>query len=155
LKSLILSGLLISFAFMSGCITYHIVKPVNPLAGNPNKNPARVASHQPVLSWEASPDTAVTYDLIIFEGLKEESFWKGTKRSVGDQVYYREGIRANTHTVETVLKPNTEYYWSVRIRKSNEISEWSRYDYSLWLITSYMRVNDTFFRFRTPDVKYQ
>ena len=150
MKSLIRTGLLMCLVFASGCFTYHVITPVTPRVGNPNKNPILVNTLQPALSWVASADTAVTYDLIIYEGLKDESFWKGVKRSVGDQVYYCEGIRGNNHTVEVVLKPNTEYYWTVRSRKGNEISEWSRYDYSLWLITSYMRVSNSFFRFRTP-----
>jgi len=151
MKPFIRAGLLICLAFMSGCFSYHVIKPANPRVGNPNMNPILTTSLQPALSWVALPDTEITYDLIIYEGLKDESFWKGVKRSIGDQVYYREGIRGNHHIVETVLKPNTEYYWSVRTRKGNDISEWSRYDYSLFLVFSYMRVSDSYFRFRTPD----
>lgn len=149
----VLPGLMVGLALMTGCVAFHSITPINPPVGNPNLNPARVVSLQPDLIWESSPDTAAIYDLIVYECLKEESFWKGVRRSVGDQVYYRDGIQGNTHKIEIVLKPYTEYYWSVRIRNGNKISEWSRYDYTLYLILSYMRINDSFFRFRTPGTK--
>lgn len=149
----VLPGLIVGLALMTGCVAFDVIKPIDPSVGNPNKVPARVASLQPDLAWECSPDTAAVYDLIIYECLKEESFWKGVKRTIGDQVYYREGIRGNTHKIEMALKPRQEYYWSVRVRNVNQISEWSRYDYTLYLILSYMRIDDSFFRFRTPDTK--
>ncbi|MCJ7820260.1 MAG: hypothetical protein MUP53_03570 [Bacteroidales bacterium] len=71
---------------------------------------------------------------------------------MGEQVYYKEGISGNSDTVKTVLKPKAEYCWSVRVRKGSEVSEWSHYDYTVFLVLSYMKVNDAFFRFRTPDV---
>jgi hypothetical protein len=152
MKWLIRSGLLFFFMLTSGCVTYHVVSNADPHVGNPNKNPRMVSSLQPALSWNASPDTEATYDLIVYEGIKDQSFWKGTKRSVGDQVYYRESIKGNTHSIQTPLKPKTEYYWAVRIRKGNETSDWSRYDYSIYFILWYMNISNTFFRFRTPDL---
>jgi hypothetical protein len=136
---------------ITGCTSYHIVKPVSPSVGNPNRDPAEVTSLQPTLTWEASPDTSVTYDLIIYEGRKDESFWKGTKRSIVDTAYYQEALTINSHTLQTALKPKTEYYWSVRVRRGNETSEWARYDYTVFLVLSYIKVRDAFFRFRTPD----
>ncbi len=152
-KSNVYCRWLFCLAFLTGCATYHIVRPLDPKVGNPNKNPYQVASLQPTLTWQASSDNSVTYDLIIYEGLKDESFWKGIKRSVGDQVYYKEGIKTNTHTLQISLKPKTEYYWSVRVRKDSETSNWARYDYTLFLVLSYMKVSDSFFRFRTPDMQ--
>jgi len=153
MKWLIRFGWFIVFMSIPGCISYYILKPVHPGVGNPNKNPHRVDSLQPTLSWEASPDTAISYDLIIFEGIKDVSFWKGVKRNIGEQVYYREGIPANSHTIEKVLKPNTEYYWSIRIRKGSEVTQWANYDYTLYLVLSYINVRDALFRFWIPDVK--
>jgi hypothetical protein len=142
----------VCLVFLSGCVAYNVIKPVSPRVGNPKQNPVMVTTLQPVLTWEASGDKDATYDLIVYEGLKDQSFWKGVSRSVGEQVYYKEGISGNMDTVKTVLKPKTEYYWSVRVRKGSEVSEWSHYDYTVFLVLSYMKVDDVFFRFRTPDV---
>jgi hypothetical protein len=55
---------------LAGCTSFHLLKPMNPGVGNPNKDPDEVASLRPTLSWEPSADTGVTYDLIIYEGIK-------------------------------------------------------------------------------------
>lgn len=136
--------------FLAGCTSYDLLKPVSPAVGNPRSDPEIVASLQPTLSWEQSSDVAVTYDLVIFECIKDESFWEGTKRSVGDRVYYREALQQAAHTVELPLKPGTEYYWSVRIRKGTGVSEWSHYDYTVFLLLSYSKVSGSFFRFMIP-----
>lgn len=150
MKRFLFSFLLIVAFLASGCATYHVLRPLNPSVGNPNFNPRPVSSIQPDISWGASTEPGTTYDLIIYECIKEVSFWKGTKRSVGEQVYYRENITGNYHKVEIQLKPDTEYYWAVRIRKGDEKSEWSSYDYTLFLVLSYMKVGDALYRFRTP-----
>jgi hypothetical protein len=141
---------MVSMLLFTGCLSYHIAKPVYPKNGNPNKTPHRITSLQPQLSWVPSGETGVTYDLVIHEGTVDQSFWKGVKRILGDQVYYRENITGNSHKVEMPLKPDTEYYWALRVRRGDEKSQWSKYDYTLFLGLTYMKVSDAYFRFKTP-----
>jgi len=113
--------------------------------------PKAVESLQPTFRWEASPEPGVLYDFIVYEGIKVESFWEGTKRSVGREVYYRQGLKMAEHKIEEPLKPDTEYYWSVRTRRGNRVSEWAIYDYTLFLGTAYMRASNRPFVFKTPE----
>jgi len=135
---------------LSACTTFHGVTAVSPEVGNP-KFPPTVDSLQPTLKWELSDQPDVTFDLIIYEGLVTESFWRGTERSVGKQVYYREGLTEREHHLAEALKPSTEYYWAVRTRRNDAVSPWSRYDYFLFLGTAWVKGNNLLFMFKTPS----
>jgi hypothetical protein len=138
------------FAFLLlGCTSFKGIKPIYPKVGNPN-SPKAVDSLTPTFKWEPSKEPGVTYDFVIYEGIKEESFWKGTKRAMGRRVYYREGLTETEHTIREPLKPDTEYYWSVRTRNGDKVSEWSLYDYTLFLGTAYMHAGNAPFMFKTP-----
>lgn len=135
----------------NNCTSFTLIKPVYPEVGNPKSNPDKVESLQPVLEWEPSKYTEASFDLIVLEVLKDESFWEGTKRSIGDTVYYKEDLKGTSHKIEVELKPDTEYYWSVRIRRGDEVSDWSRYNYEVFLLLSYTKISNSLFRFKTPN----
>jgi len=141
-------GLLIAAFGLAGCTSFAGVKPLSPEVGNPNF-PAAIDTLRPTFQWQPAPG-ADSYDLIVYEGIKEESFWEGTKRAVGREVYYREAVPTTRHTIEQDLAPGTEYYWSVRVRKGEVVSEWSVYDYTLFLGTAYMHAGNRYFVFHTP-----
>jgi len=139
----------IALVLLGGCATTFVgVTPVAPQVGNPNF-PVLADSLQPLLQWARHPD-AERYDLIIYEGIKTSSAWEGTKRAVGREAYYREGLMATEHRVEQPLKPDTEYYWSVRLRRGTSVSPWSRYDYTAFFGTGYMKAGNQLFIFKTP-----
>ncbi len=134
---------------LAGCTSFHGIKPIYPEVGNPNF-PKQVDSLQPTFRWEPSPESDVIYDFIIYAGIKVESFVEGTKRSVGREVYYRQGLKEPEHKIEEPLKPDTEYYWSIRARRGEKVSEWAIYDYTLFLGTAYMKAGNRPFIFKTP-----
>ncbi len=72
--------------------------------------------------------------------------------AIGKEVYYREGLTEPEHTLEVPLQPNREYYWSVRVRRGEEVSEWSRFDYTKVPGGCSMRQEEEYplFWFRTP-----
>jgi hypothetical protein len=74
-------SMLLTCLGLLGCTTFSGVKPIYPDVGNPNYL-SSVDSLQPTFRWEAVPD-AESYDFIIYESIKTESFWEGSKRSVG------------------------------------------------------------------------
>ncbi len=96
-----------------------------------------VDSLQVTFKWEAFPrdkdrkyDSAgilnriseITYDLKI---------WKGHNNYPEELVYARQGIPAPEHTIETLLEPSTEYFWSVRSRfKLDGQTRLTRWSYS-------------------------
>ena len=141
-------ALLLAVAALAACTRFSGIAPVYPDVGNPNFPPV-VDSLQPTLSWKPDPK-ATGYDLIIYQGIKTVSFVHGTKRSVGPEVYYREDLHATSHKVEIVLKPNQEYYWSVRARNGKLVARWSVYDYTLFLGTAYVAFHNQPFLFVTP-----
>ena len=140
---------IISAFVLIGCTSFSGVKPLYPKVSNPNY-PTTVENLQPTFRWEPLPESDVTYDFIIYEGIKEESFLKGVKRAVGREIYYRERLKETEHKIEEPLKPGAEYYWSVRMRKGQNVSKWSLYDYTLFLGTAYMKASNYPFLFKTP-----
>ncbi len=134
-----------------GCGTvFHEVRPIYPMVyPDPNWHKG-VDSLQPTLRWEPLPDLDVTYDLIIYEGIIVQSkWWTGTIWLEGREVYYRQALKEPGHKIEEPLKPDTVYYWTIRVRRGEKVSEWaSFYFYSPSLFFS--RSADSHFSFRTP-----
>jgi len=129
--------LLLSFLFES-CysITYSPqgIHPVKPDIGLYGVIPKKVDSLQPTLTWKASNDPDVSYDLVVTKTIKGLFNSRQMSGFVFPSdlpiVYYRENIKENYHRVEQLLEPKTEYYWSVRIHHSEEpFSPWSDYSF--------------------------
>jgi hypothetical protein len=51
-----------------------------------------------------------------------------TFAAIGREVYYREGLEKPEHRVDVPLRPTMRYFWSVRVRRGEDVSEWSRFD---------------------------
>jgi len=145
--------LTISLLLLSGCNTFHGVTVISPKVGDP-RNPTKAESLQPILQWKASSQTDGTYDVTIYEGIviatTLDELRGQVKRAVGKMVYYREGIKETNHKVEEPLKPNHEYYWSVRVRQGDQVSQWSQYDYFLFAGVGYVKGEHLTFSFKTP-----
>lgn len=137
---------------IGGCTAFHGITPIEPRVGNPS-NPHKVSSLQPILSWKPSKKPGATYDLIVYESIEMQDIAErgSMVRQPGDVVYYRENLWATEHLVEKTLKPKTYYYWSVRIRKNGETSEWSRYDYYANCCLYAVYTSNYLFSFVTPD----
>lgn len=136
-------------------MTVHGVRPEHPKIGNPN-SPTTVEDLRPLLGWKrpdwAGPDA--TYDLIIYEGVEVDGQW--LRWTPGRDVYFREGLKEPKHRVKKLLKPETVYFWSLRVRRAEKISDWSGYDYEFshpWGSSSCRRGEYAvpFFIFETPD----
>lgn len=138
-----------SILLLAGCTSFHGLKPIYPEVGHP-RSPPQVDSLQPTFRWEPAPGHDVSYDFIIYEGIKVESFWEGTKRSVGKEVYYRQDLQTPQHRIEEPLRADAEYYWSVRTRRGEKVSEWTLYDYTMFLGTAYVSFTNQPFLFTTP-----
>ena len=133
---------------LSACTTFHGLTLVSPKAGHPNA-PTKVDTLQPTLKWKPSSQTDVAYDVIIYEGI-EMATGNRLAGLVGKEAYYRQGIKETEHKVEDVLKPKTEYYWSVRVRQGEQVSDWSRYDYFLFGGVGWVSGKNLLIRFETP-----
>lgn len=136
-----------------GCTTFQGIKPISPEVSVPGAL-KRADSLQPTFRWEPSSEANVTYDLVVYEGItiKEESFPYSIRHAVGREVYYREGLKEPEHRIEEPLKPDTEYYWSVRLRRGAQVSSWALYDRTVFIPgISYSKVRNYPFMFKTPQ----
>lgn len=104
--------------------TIHGLTPVYPKASSVNTPTAD--DLKPTFRWQPAPEANVTYDLIIYEMIGESV--KGQLWGEIKEVYYRQGIMMPEHQIEEPLQPNTGYYWSVRVHREAQVSDWSRFD---------------------------
>jgi len=129
-------------------VTIHGVTPISPEPGSFDwtGRPTAVESLQPTFRWEPVDERDARYDFVIYESHSV------LFAAVGREVYYREGLTEPEHTLEVPLQPNREYYWSVRVRRGEEVSEWSRFDYTQVPGGCAMRRQEEYplFWFRTP-----
>lgn len=173
-------SLIIFLLVIAGCIpvkNFKSVKPIFPEVGNPNfpktidslqptfewetsakrtTAAARLESIQPGSQWETSTAYDVTYDFIIYECIKKDECiktvdpWGGKRRAEGREIYHRQGLKESKHTIEEPLKPDTGYFWSVRIRQGQKVSDWAVYDYTIYSSGGSSTAHNYPFIFKTP-----
>ncbi len=137
----VLLGLLGLLGLMACCTRIHGVTPISPRA---KVSPTAVETLQPTFRWKPAAEGDVRYDFIILESHPYEEV-------VGREVYYREGLQEPEHTLEVSLQPDREYYWSVRVRHGQEVSEWSGAAHHIEGYPHGRTWDEPFFRFRTPS----
>ncbi len=141
--------LIIVLLGISGCWSHSGLKPIYPQAMT---SPVVVDSVQPTLRWKSASESNVTYDVIIYDVIKTQV--TATKpRATGKVVYYREGIKESEHKIEDPLKTNTEYFWSVRFRSGEKVSDWSTWSYTFYVYGQYIEEKNVPFMFKTPEIK--
>ena len=91
-------------------------------------SPHTVSSLQPVLEWAPTEDKEATYDVIVVEQLNDAQHHK--LFNPGRTVFYREAITETKVKIEPPLLLDSVYWWTVRTRHGDKVSEWSRYDFS-------------------------
>ncbi len=129
---------------LTACTTFHGVTVISPEVGHPYR-PREVDNLQPTLQWKSPSQGDETYDVVIFEVNTNTG-----SPYMGKMIYHREGIKETYHKVEEPLEPDKGYYWSVRVRQGDKISEWSHYDYHLYILIAYVRGKNLLFYFKTP-----
>lgn len=115
-----------------------------------------VDSLQPTLSWQAFPRETdlkaapeemsrvknVRYDLVI---AREHNL------APAAVVYWREGLRETRHPLDTSLKPDTRYFWTVRARFEfdgrERVTEWGSTSY--WIRGQWTSPSQWSYRFKT------
>ena len=132
----------VAIVFLTGCappVSVYGLRPEYPKARLEHFGSAgfvRVVTLRPVLQWATFPDADdrkadtdgmlarvrnVTYDLKIF--CADQAY-------PAEVVYARSGIREPAHLLEVALRPDTEYFWTVRARFELDgavrVTPWSR-----------------------------
>lgn len=119
-----------------------------------NMEPPTVGSLRPTFRWEPVTEPDARYDFIIYESHKIPAPSLLTEDwAIGKEVYYRQGFEEPEHELEVPLQPNSAYYWSVRVRRGENVSDWSRFAYTR-CVPAYGgcdKADLPFFIFKTPD----
>ena len=123
----VVAGLILS----SGCASFRGPRPIYPAVDE------TVNTLRPTFSWEPTSELGVTYDLAVVQKTSEDTFHK----EGGAYAYYVHGLAAPEHHVPRPLEPGVVYLWSVRVRRGNEVTDWSSYaqkqTYVLWTTTTF------------------
>lgn len=99
-----------------------------------------IATLQPTLQWQAVPGSGVTYDLVMYEEEQE------------NPLLSKEGLTEASFKVESELKPGTLYRWTVRSRKGDVISEWTKQETTVFVGVAFSKQR-RIMRFFTPAGK--
>jgi hypothetical protein len=151
-RVVLLSFILVFCLVLFGCgaTAFKEIKPIYPKVGHPDY-PKTVDSLQPKLEWKPTADSDVSYDLIIYNCIEDNSWGRqGPRFTAKDVVYYREAVTETECKIEKTLEPDTVYIWSVRVRRGTEVSDWSAYDYTMATPDMRMTWKNHPFYFKTP-----
>jgi hypothetical protein len=129
---------------IAGCSTHQGLTPIQPAVGH--YSTVVVESLSPTFKWQPMPDSETRYDLAVFERI-------GSGKP-GKSIYYREGLQNAEHKLDTSLRPDADYYWSVRSRRGASVGDWSTYDHKLLVPIPfgfyYQGQENLYFPFKTP-----
>lgn len=105
---------------------------------------------QPTFRWQASSRDEVTYDLVLYEAASY-SVGAAIKNSYmrGHRVAYVEGLDTPSWTPESALRPDTRYFWSVRMREGDTVSGWSTQSHFTFALIAWSSGSGNWFQFRT------
>lgn len=107
-------------------------------------------TQSPTFSWRPSANPAVSYDLIVYEAASYTTSGIMTSYMTGRKVIYQEGLTQPSWPMQNPLKPNTRYYWSVRLREGNTVSWWSTQSHFSFMILAVSSGSGQWFQFQTP-----
>ena len=109
-----------------------------------------VRTLQPEFAWKGSADAGIHYDVILYEAAtytinKVTDFY-----ARGRLAAYAEDIAATSWRPDKPLKPGTRYFWSVRSRDGDVVSDWSTQSYFSFALVVFSSGYGQWFQFQTP-----
>lgn len=111
-----------------------------------------ITTRQPQFRWGASADSAVTYDLTLYEAatFNDDGWYR--QYVEGRMIAYRQGLTKPEWQPEEQLEAGRRFYWSVRLRKGDIVSTWSTYSYSHFFLIGFSSGWGQWFKFATPPL---
>ena len=107
-------------------------------------------SLQPTFRWQRSSRDDVRYDLVLYEaaaysigGMMTNAYMRG------DQIAYIEDLKEPNWTPSILLKPDTRYFWSVRLRDGDTVSGWSTQSHFTFALVAWSSGSGQWFQFKT------
>ena len=105
----------------------------------------------PTLEWNPSSMDDVSYDLIIYEAASYSRHGMDIQYMPGNLVVYKEDIKEAKFDLKNPLQPTSKYYWSVRLRRNDIVSTWSKFSYFQTVIIYTGSGRNQWFTFATPS----
>lgn len=117
--------------------------------GNAGGHAPKVADLQPTLQWRPAKAPGVRYDVIVYENI---TYMTGARQRHmhGWIIDQAQGLERPSHRLKRALKPGRRYFWSVRLRKGDTISNWSLYSFSSFYGIGYGQARGLYYHFETP-----
>ena len=110
----------------------------------------KTSNLSPEFRWQGSSRPDVSYDLVIFEAATFSIDRITSDHMKGRLVEYIEDIKGTNWRLDTSLKPETKYYWSVRLRDGGRVSRWSTQSHFGFIIVAMWSGSGQWFQFETP-----
>jgi hypothetical protein len=107
-------------------------------------------SLQPGLAWTPSPVDGTTYDVAIWEAVSYQFNALQARYLPGPLVVYQENLAQAEFVPNAALKPKSKYFWSVRLRRGDTVSNWSQAGHFTFLIVAWTSGSGEWFGFETP-----
>lgn len=114
----------------------------------------KVNTRTPELRWAGSSDPEISYDLVVHEALAYSK--AGSFRYIhGPKVIYEMGLKEPRYQIAADLKPGNKYFWTIRLRRGNVVSDWSsaqdRSFFFLGFVYGWSASHGVPFNFETPS----
>jgi hypothetical protein len=104
----------------------------------------------PEFRWKGCPRSEVSYDLILYEAAAYAVAGAGVPSYMrGRMIAYVEDLKEPRWRPTVALKPDTRYFWSVRLRDGDTVSGWSTQSHSTFLLVYMSWGYGQWFQFQT------
>lgn len=100
----------------------------------------------PLFSWDPSTSEGVTYDLVLYEGVLAAA----NLYMRGHIATYVEGLEKAEWRPDEPLEPGGRYFWSVRLRKGNDVTAWSTQGFFIFALVASASGSGQWFHFQAP-----
>jgi hypothetical protein len=125
---------------------FHGITPVRPVEV---RGFSAVDRLDPIFQWQPSTDPQVTYDVIVYEAADYKGR-NGTNYVLGRIAAYRQGLTSSVWQIDRPLTAGQRYFWSVRLRKGDTVTNWSTYTYFNFFLIGASFGSGQWFSFTTP-----
>lgn len=105
----------------------------------------------PTFEWEPSSQDDVSYDLVVYEAVSYSRTPMHIEHMPGRLVAYEEDINEAKFSLKKPLQPKSKYFWSVRLRRNDVVSNWSQFSYFKFYIVAWTSGSGQWFTFATPS----
>jgi len=105
----------------------------------------------PTFDWRPSSRVDLSYDLVIYEAASYTRQGMTKNYLPGNLIVYEEEIQEATFSLKNPLTPDNKYYWSVRLRRNDVVSTWSKFSYFQTLIIYTGSGSNQWFSFATSS----